>query len=268
MEPTSVQGPPLAAGRTAEIYPWGEKQVVKLFRPGMSPGMAEKEADTGRIVAEAGVGAPPVGDVVSVDGRPGIVYGRIDGESMLQRLQRRPWTVWALARTLGQLQARMHAVARPQLPAMRDYLQRDIGRAQELTAELRAAVLVRLQQLPDGNAVCHGDFHPDNVILTREGPVIIDWVTAGHGNPDADVARTMLMLRQGQPEGASALQLKVLELLRQQLLAGYLRAYRALRPCSDSAIDAWMPVIAGARLSEGIETERELLLALAARAVG
>ena len=150
---------------------------------------------------------------------------------------------------------------------MRDYLQRDIGRAQELTAELRAAVLARLQSLPDGDAICHGDFHPDNVILTHEGPVIIDWMTAGHGNPDADVARTVLMLRQGQPMGASALQLKVIELLRQQLLAGYLRAYRALRPCPDSAIEAWMPVIAAARLSEGIETEREQLLALAARAV-
>ena len=52
-------------------------------------------------------------------------------------------------------------------------------------------------------------------------------MTAGHGNPDADVARTVLTLRQGQPLGASALQLKVIGLLRQQLLAGYLRAYRA-----------------------------------------
>ena len=56
METDSVQGPPLAVGRTAEIYPWGEKQVVKLFAA-MAPGLAEKEAATGRIVAEAGVGA-------------------------------------------------------------------------------------------------------------------------------------------------------------------------------------------------------------------
>ena len=268
MEMTSLQGPPLAAGRTAEIYPWGEKQVVKLFRPGMAPGMAEKEAATGRIVADAGVGAPSVGEVVTIDGRPGIVYARIDGESMLHRLQRQPWTVWSLARTLGRLHARMHGVARPQLAAMRDYLQHDIGRAQELTAEVRAAVLARLAALPDADAICHGDFHPDNVLLTRDGPVILDWMTAGHGNPDADVARTVLMLRQGQPTGASALQLKVIALLRQQLLAGYLRAYRAVRPCPDSAIAAWAPVIAAARLSEGIETEREQLLALAAHAVG
>jgi len=141
-------------------------------------------------------------------------------------------------------------------------------RAQELTAELRAAVTARLLALPDGSAVCHGDFHPDNVILTREGPVIIDWMTAGHGNPDADVARTVLMLRHGQPMGASALQLKLIELLRQQLLSGYLRAYRSRRPCPDSAIEDWVPVIAAARLSEGIESEREMLLGLAARAAG
>ena len=236
METRLVQGPPLAAGRTAEIYPWGEGQVVKLFRPGMPPGLAEKEAATGRIVAEAGVGAPPVGDVVTVDGRPGIVYGRIEGESMLQRLQRRPWAVWALAWTLGQLHARMHGVARPQLASIRSYLQHDLERARDLPPALRAAVAARLQRLPDGDAICHGDFHPDNVILTPGGPVIIDWMTAGHGNPDADVARTVLMLRQGQPPGASALQLKVIELLRQQLLSGYLRAYRARRPCPDRAI--------------------------------
>ena len=121
MEPTvlPLQGAPLAVGRTAEIYPWGEKQVVKLFRAGMPEGMAQKEAVSGRIVAEAGVGAPPVGDVVTVDGRWGIVYGRIDGESMLQRIKRRPWQYAELARTLGRLHARMHSVERPQLPSTR-----------------------------------------------------------------------------------------------------------------------------------------------------
>ena len=65
----------------------------------------------------------------------------------------------------------------------------------------------------------------------------------------------------------TALQMRLIGLLRGQLLGGYLRAYRALRPCPDSALEAWMPVIAAARLSEGIETERSLLLTMAEKAV-
>jgi aminoglycoside phosphotransferase (APT) family kinase protein len=161
----------------------------------------------------------------------------------------------------------MHLVERPQLPSMRENLRRDIDRAAELAGELdgslRAAVLARLDNLPAGQAVCHGDYHPDNVILTPGGPLIIDWVTAGHGNPDADVARTVLLLRQGEPLAASAFLTRMIGMLRRLFLGGYLRTYRALRPCPDSAIDAWLPVIAAARLSEGIEVERSRLIALA-----
>jgi Ser/Thr protein kinase RdoA (MazF antagonist) len=269
--PSQLPGPPLAVGRTAEVYAWGEEQVVKLFRAGAPAALADKEALAGRIVAEAGVHAPPVGETVVVAGRRGIVYGRIDGESMLVRLRRRPWQVAGLARTLGRLHATMHSVERPQLPSVAAYLRREIEGTEgtgDLTPAVRAAVLARLDGLPAGRAVCHGDFHPDNVILAAGGPVIIDWMTAGHGNPAADVARTVLMIRQGAPLDAGALEIRLLGLLRRRLLAVYLRSYRALRPCPDGAIEAWIPVIAAARLSEGIETERARLIALAEGVVG
>jgi Ser/Thr protein kinase RdoA (MazF antagonist) len=38
----------------------------------------------------------------------------------------------------------------------------------------RSQALERLNQLPDGDALCHGDYHPDNVLMTRNGPIIID----------------------------------------------------------------------------------------------
>jgi aminoglycoside phosphotransferase (APT) family kinase protein len=266
--PSQLPGPPLAVGRTAEVYAWGEEQVVKLFRAGAPAALADKEAFASRIVAEAGVHAPSVGETVAVAGRPGIVYGRIDGESMLVRLRRRPWQVAGLARTLGRLHATMHRVERLQLPSVAAYLRREIEETGDLTPAVRAAVLARLDGLPAGRAVCHGDFHPDNVILAAGGPVIIDWMTAGHGNPDADVARTVLMIRQGEPPDAGALEIRLIGLLRRRLLAAYLRSYRALRPCPDSAIEAWVPVIAAARLSEGIETERARLIALAEGVVG
>ncbi len=59
--------------------------------------------------------------------------------------------------------------------------------------------------LPDGDQVCHGDFHPDNIMLTPAGPRVIDWNNATSGNPLADIAWTSLILRMGEaPPGSEA----------------------------------------------------------------
>lgn len=34
---------PIAAGRTAEIYAWGEDRILKLIRPGFPPYLADQE---------------------------------------------------------------------------------------------------------------------------------------------------------------------------------------------------------------------------------
>ena len=39
-------------------------------------------------------------------------------------------------------------------------------------------LLAWLDTLPDGQRFCHGDYHPGNVILTKAGPIVIDWMTA------------------------------------------------------------------------------------------
>ena len=47
--------------------------------------------------------------------------------------------------------------------------------------------------MPDESRLLHNDFHPDNIMLTPNGPVIIDWIDATCGHPLADVARTLIM---------------------------------------------------------------------------
>jgi aminoglycoside phosphotransferase (APT) family kinase protein len=254
---------PFAVGRTAEVYAWGEEQVLKLYRPEMPQGMAEREERIARVVMKAQVGAPPVVGLVTVKGRRGVIYGRVKGASMLEQIQRRPWTSARLAQVFGRLHAAMHTVQRPELPPVHDSLRTAIAQAPNLPQDLRAACLARLEMLPKGTAVCHGDYHPDNLILTDSEPVVIDWVTAGCGNPDADVARTVLLLRLGEPLGLGLVQRGLIRLLRRQVLRSYLSAYRTDRSCPDEAIAAWMPVVAAARLHEQILSEREQLLALA-----
>lgn len=52
----------------------------------------------------------------------------------------------------------------------------------------------RLESMPKGNSLCHGDFNPSNIIISEDNkPYIIDWSHATQGNPCADAARTYLL---------------------------------------------------------------------------
>jgi aminoglycoside phosphotransferase (APT) family kinase protein len=42
----------------------------------------------------------------------------------------------------------------------------------------------------------HGDLHPYNVILTADGPVVIDWRNAEEGPPEYDIAMTAIIFAQ------------------------------------------------------------------------
>jgi aminoglycoside phosphotransferase (APT) family kinase protein len=159
------------------------------------------------------------------------------------------------------LHARIHEKLITGLPSYKDRLRYDIGEASLLPDELRQKVLALLDQLPDGQNLCHGDFHPANVFLTKNGPVAIDWMTACYGSPSADVARTSLILS----IGAKAAGRQVNPLIRaaiQLYHRTYLDRYRAFRQDTANELRRWTPVIAAARLSENITPEREALITI------
>jgi hypothetical protein len=88
-------GSPIACGRTAQIYPWGEGdlQVLKLFHTWFPEEGVHHEARVARAVHIAGLDVPAVGDVVGVDGRLGLVYERLAGVPMGRRMETQPWTL-------------------------------------------------------------------------------------------------------------------------------------------------------------------------------
>jgi uncharacterized protein (TIGR02172 family) len=259
-----IKGPRIGIGRTAEVYAWGDHQILKLYRADMPREWVYHEARIGQIVAEAGVHAPAIGDTVEADGRLGILYERITGPSMLDALAHQPWRLLGLARQFAQVHATMHTCLRPELPSQRQSLSRAVEYAPGLDDGTRQRLLKALDRMPGGESVCHGDYHPGNIILSPRGPVVIDWMTACHGNAVADVARTVLLFRVGLlPEGTPLAQRVMTPLIRRTFLAAYLRAYRTLRSLSEAAIEAWLPILAAARLNEGIEAEKTQLHRLA-----
>jgi uncharacterized protein (TIGR02172 family) len=258
------EGTRIGVGRTAEVYSWGEGQILKLYRPDFERTWIEHEARVGRIVAEAGLAAPAVGDVIEAGGRSGIVMERIVGPSMLDDLARRPWVLVHHALQFAEMHAAMHTCQRPELPSQRDSLARAIEYAPALPEESRRQLSTTLLRLPDGDAVCHGDYHPDNLIVSPRGVIVIDWLTVTRGTPIADVTRTVLLFRVAVlPAGMPAAKRIMTQLLRRAFVGLYLRTYRRLRPLSDTEIAIWLPILAAARLNERIPAEETALLRLA-----
>ncbi|HEX2036257.1 MAG TPA: phosphotransferase [Chloroflexota bacterium] len=247
-------------GRTATVHSCGAGRVVKLFGDGWSRQLAEAEARAGALAFRSGAGAPRVDALVQVDGRLGIVYERIDGQSMLATLTREPWMLPRLARRFASLHASLHRRAAPGLTRYRAALEHQIRGAPGLEAPLRERALAALAAAPEGDRLCHGDFHPDNVVLTARGAVVIDWLNAGAGHPLADVARSHYLLTLAAlPPGTPLGQRLLLETLRRAFSALYLRHYAAFAGYSRGQLHRglaqWGVVIAAARLSEGVTQE-------------
>lgn len=234
----------IGRGKEAEVFETGA-DVLKLYRAGVGRDVVEREAGILTRLAALPLPAPRLRNVVEIDGRWGLVMSRAEGQPLATDL--RDETINSIARGTALLHGRVHAQPGTGLESYKARLTAAIGQAEELDAVERTGVLQRLAALPDGDRLCHGDFHPANVIGSFEAPVIVDWPDACSGPPAADVGRSYLLLLHNLPAMAEP----------------YLAAYERHWDLSRKAVLDWLPVLAAARLSENVPAEAERLLALA-----
>jgi aminoglycoside phosphotransferase (APT) family kinase protein len=254
----------LGWGREAEIFAYDDGRALRLLRDRDGRDRLEQEAAAMTAAHRAGVAVPAVHEVMVVDGRPGLVMDLVDGTDLMTGLARRPWRVPFAARALGRLQAQLHdVVAPPELPALRAMLSDRLDAAPGLSASQRGFARGLLDELPDGDRICHGDFHPGNVIFSSSGPVLIDWANATRGDAAADLGRTVLLLRVGAiPGDLSPLARAADRLGRDFFRRRWVRSYQHARPIDLTQVRRWESVCAAARLAEGITEEVGPLLAL------
>jgi aminoglycoside phosphotransferase (APT) family kinase protein len=55
----------------------------------------------------------------------------------------------------------------------------------------------------EGEVLLHLDLHPENVLLSGRGPVVIDWEGAGRGPAEADVALCWLVVATSEVPGSA-----------------------------------------------------------------
>lgn len=246
-------------GGTAEIYLNENGQVVKLFREGFSEDSVFNEYRKSKWAYEAGLPAAKPLDMRQYEARHAILMEKVEGESLLERLYRHPETAAEAARTFAEYQVRLNERSADSLQDnQRQRMVRRISQTDRLDEREKAAVLAELEQLPDDIRLCHGDYHPGNIMETPDGWKVIDWIDATCGHPLYDPARTLLLVGFGTEEGGAR---SALEQAAHTFREIYLETYTKLSGCSAADIERWMLPVAAARLIEPIpEAEKNKLL--------
>jgi aminoglycoside phosphotransferase (APT) family kinase protein len=238
----------LGRGRRAEVLTHGPDVLKLYFERGKLE--AFREAAILSLVERAGLPAPAVRAAGEFGGRWGVVMSRAPGDTFAAQAEREPARLPQMLDALATLQGKIHACPGAGLPTLAARLHAGFDHAPALASPQRRRLHDALAARPDGDRICHGDFHPLNVVGPLSAPIVIDWPDASCGPPAADACRSVLLLELAAPAIAPL----------------YLDAYCHATGMAREEIVGWMPLLAAARLAEGIPEETDRLLALAAAA--
>jgi len=196
-------GGKIGEGVMADIHAWAPGQVLKLFKADVPQRTGRHEAQMTRAVFAAGAPAPEVFDEVTVDGRFGIVLERLEGPSLLQLLRTRAVTFEQGGVVLATLMMSVHRTPPPpEVFSLRDWMDGTLrlsGGA--LPNHIDTGVMSIIERLPPGDGLCHADLHAGNVIITANGPRIVDWLGAVRAGGALDLASCHIVLTELVPAG-------------------------------------------------------------------
>lgn len=194
-------GSQVGSGRTADIYAFGRGSVIKLLRADVPSHWIDTEFLISSAVASLDVPCPRPLELVKVDGQPGIVFERVDGQSMWDHVRLGAMSVEAAARQLADVHATILATKAPVgVPRLAVRLREKVLLVDQVDQDERELAQQLIAAIPDGRFLLHGDLHPGNVLLADDGPMVIDWFDASAGPLMADVARSSILMRSPNTE--------------------------------------------------------------------
>jgi aminoglycoside phosphotransferase (APT) family kinase protein len=232
--------------------------------------MGAKELAVQQVVAEQGYPTPAIrARGVDGNGRPWALMDFVDGAPPLDGLdglaavRRAPRLLGSLPAEMATAVARLHqldpepvtAAVRAAAPSVAWHVDELLGHFEAGAravdrAELKSAVAALADSRPRERTtvVCHGDFHPFNLLACRDrSTTVIDWTGALCAEPAFDLAFTVLLLS-NPPLHAGGLLRPVVGTAGGLLARLFLKGYRRANPAADLSNLDWYRALHGARV--------------------
>ena len=197
-------GEKIGEGVCADVHAWAPGQVVKLFKSGHSRRLSWHEVHMTHAVFAAGGPAPEVLGEVTLDGRFGIVLPRFDGPTLLQAVRTGAVTHEQAGAILAALCLAVHKTRPPpDALSLREAMDARLRFGGSVLPErITTGVLALIEHLAPDDVLCHSDLHPGNVIMTAQGPRLIDWLGAARAPAAYEMAQCHVLIAELDPEHA------------------------------------------------------------------
>ena len=195
-------GEKIGEGVFADVHAWAPGQVVKLSKPGIPQWVVQHETQMTRAVFAAGGPAPEVLGEVTLDGRFGIVLPRFDGPTLTQATRTGAITPEQAGAILATLCLAAHKTRPPpDALSLREAMDARLRFGGSVLPErITTGVLALIEHLAPDDVLCHSDLHPGNVIMTAQGPKLIDWIGAARAPAAYEIAECHVRLAELGPE--------------------------------------------------------------------
>ena len=226
-------GPVVGRGAQATVYGRGD-YAVKLYREGYPKANVFAEAFIMSNLEGADFPSPRIHEVLRADGRYGLRMDLVRGRTLSEELHDPARREHAMERLV---KIQCHLQKNYDLPWAIDVKLRfrgDLAQNGNLPGDLKKQLLEELDALPDGQALCHCDFHVYNVFFDGDDYTIIDLLQVGRGDPAADAACSYVAYCLEDPA----------------LGALYLDRYCRKSGVSAQSVGAWLQVYAGTLLGQ------------------
>lgn len=243
-----------------DIYDYGHDSIIKLFKRDHAKEFVSNEYKNNLHVNEVFRQSLKALEQVQVDERHGIIFKKTQGKTLLYLLEEEPTLLQEVAEIFASFHAQLHEKRSMNLIDQTAYYDKHIERCKYLSETQKKQLKKEVRDLPQGETLCHGNYHLNQVLMTDE-PILMGFCNAYRGHPLSDVAKACIIIDVPRPiANASSSFNEEVTKLRQHLLDLYLNHYKATAYFDESVLEQFIKFAAITRLNENHDHEREWLL--------
>ena len=269
-------GNKIGEGGCSEVFEWEDnKKIIKLAKTNTTLESMRREYHNNLTAWDIGLSVAQPYEFLDLDGRPGIVSERVYGYSLLEHFMKQIVEKTDEAAEFGNVQFKetgVHTTARIlneihrntnlHMPLQRDNLKYCIRNADYLTHDEKEKVIEMLDSLPIKEQLCHGDPNPGNILIRDGKAVIIDWMDASIGNPEADLAEYIVMIRYSiLPSSLPSHAVAYFDSIRESVIEEFIHEYTKQSDITYDEIEPWIIPIAARKLyADAISDEEKDIL--------